>query len=105
MGIVIKLTESQLKEVIKNVIKEDNIPSEGDIVPCSSIGVKTIGFCNKTTKTQVKFGPCSFIGIKHSGFCEFKTKQPIVQCSKLGVKSIGMCYVSSKQPVPTSLLK
>ena len=43
--------------------------------------------------------PCSKLGIKSLGSCDSKTKRPIDYCSALGVKTPGYCYIDTKQPM------
>jgi hypothetical protein len=43
--------------------------------------------------------PCSQLGIKSLGSCDSKTKRPIDYCSALGVKTPGYCYIDTKQPM------
>jgi len=43
--------------------------------------------------------PCSKLGIKSLGSCDQKTKRPVDYCSALGVKSPGFCFVDTKQPM------
>ena len=53
-----------------------------------------------TKPTQ--FVPCSSLGIKSLGSCDSKTKRPVDYCSALGVKTPGYCFTDNKQPVPNS---
>lgn len=43
---------------------------------------------------------CSSLGVKSPGYCDTKLKKPVDRCASLGVKSPGWCYVDTKQPVP-----
>jgi hypothetical protein len=43
--------------------------------------------------------PCSKLGIKSLGSCDSKTKRPIDYCSALGVKTPGYCYIDTKEPM------
>ena len=43
--------------------------------------------------------PCSKLGIKSLGSCDSKTKRPVDYCSALGVKTPGYCYIDTKQPM------
>jgi hypothetical protein len=46
--------------------------------------------------------PCSQLGIKSLGSCDSKTKRPIDYCSALGVKTPGYCYIDTKQPMTST---
>lgn len=78
MAKIIRLTENDLTELVKRVIKETT--NEGP--------------------KQRKYVRCSELGVKSPGFCDLKRKMPVDYCSKLGVKTPGVCYVDTKQPVP-----
>jgi hypothetical protein len=43
--------------------------------------------------------PCSKLGIKSLGSCDSKTKRPIDYCSALGIKTPGYCYIDTKEPM------
>ena len=46
--------------------------------------------------------PCSKLGIKSLGSCDSKTKRPVDYCSALGVKTPGYCYIDTKQPMTST---
>ena len=46
--------------------------------------------------------PCSKLGIKSLGSCDSKTKRPVDYCSALGVKTPGVCYMDTKQPMTST---
>jgi hypothetical protein len=46
--------------------------------------------------------PCSKLGIRSLGSCDSKTKRPIDYCSALGVKTPGYCYIDTKQPMTST---
>lgn len=75
---VIRLTESDLKNIIKRTINEQmgKLKAE-DVVSCSKLGVKTMGYCNKNTKEPIEKLPCSFIGVKSPGMCDGRTGDPV----------------------------
>lgn len=75
MAKIIRLTENDLTRIVKRVIKEQS-------------------------SNKKRFVPCSQLGVKSMGYCEAKTKKPVDMCSKLGVKTPGVCYIDTKQPVP-----
>lgn len=56
------------------VMKEEQ---EDTIVPCSSLGIKSPGFCDKNTKKVLDKVPCAKLGIKSPGMCDAKTKKPV----------------------------
>ena len=43
--------------------------------------------------------PCSKLGIKSLGSCDSKTKRPVDYCSALGIKTPGYCYIDTKEPM------
>jgi hypothetical protein len=43
--------------------------------------------------------PCSKLGIKSLGMCDSKTKRPVDYCSALGIKTPGYCYIDTKEPM------
>lgn len=75
---VIRLTESDLINIIKRTINEQmgELKAE-DVVYCSKVGVRTIGYCNKNTKELIEKLPCSFIGVKSPGMCDGRTGKPV----------------------------
>jgi hypothetical protein len=78
MGKIVRLTESELKRIIKNIISESDINGQ---------------------QTSNNVVPCSQLGVKSPGMCESHSKFPVMPCAKLGIKSIGYCYVDTKQPI------
>jgi hypothetical protein len=69
----IKITESQLMRLVKKTVNEE----EDNIVPCSQLGIKSDGFCDKTTKKVLTSVPCTKLGVKSPGMCDTKTKKPV----------------------------
>ena len=43
--------------------------------------------------------PCSKLGIKSLGSCDSKTKRPVDYCSALGIKTPGFCFIDTKEPM------
>lgn len=74
MGKIIRITESDLRAIVADIMKEQQ---EDTIVPCSSLGIKTPGFCDKNTKKVLDKVPCAKLGIKSPGMCDVKTKKPV----------------------------
>ena len=56
-------------------------PQSNNIVPCSKLGIKSLGSCDSKTKRPIDY--CSALGIKMPGYCYIDTKQPMVE-NKLG---------------------
>lgn len=85
---IIRLTESQLKNIISKVISEQPYPGETAItyVKCVDIGVKSPYFCDKHTKKPVDSVPCSLIGVKYPGMCDPKTNKPVSKFKPQSVK-------------------
>ena len=54
--------------------KRNETPNNPQVVPCSSIGIKSPGDCEKTSKRPIQ--PCSNFGVKTVGYCYTDTKQP-----------------------------
>lgn len=78
MAKIIRITESTLRKLILNIVKEQE---------------------NKDNNTYSKLILCSKIGVKSIGYCEKSTKKPVARCSELGVKTPGYCYVDTKKPL------
>lgn len=73
---IVRLTESDLIRLVEKILQEETESQKTKFVPCSKLGVKTIGLC------------------------EQKTKKPVERCAKLGVKHPGFCYKDTKKVVP-----
>lgn len=85
---VIRLTESDLIKLVERIVDEQQKPVAG-------------GRLNKPQPSQGnKLVMCSSLGVKSPGYCDTKLKKPVDRCASLGVKSPGWCYVDTKQPVP-----
>lgn len=54
---------------------------------------------NEQPTKENKVVPCSSLGIKTIGYCDIQQKKPVKPCAKLGVKTMGYCYVDTKEPV------
>lgn len=78
---VIKLTESELTNLIKKVIQEQ----------------ATI---KSSSKEYNMIDTCASMGIKTPGYCDTQAKKLVKSCADLGVKTPGYCYVDTKKPVP-----
>ena len=66
--------------------------------PSSSTKPKVIK--DKMTSSQSNnIVPCSKLGIKSLGSCDSKTKRPVDYCSSLGIKTPGYCYIDTKEPM------
>jgi len=66
--------------------------------PSSSAKPKVIK--DKMTSSQSNnIVPCSKLGIKSLGSCDSKTKRPVDYCSALGIKTPGYCYIDTKEPM------
>ena len=50
-------------------------------------------------KPNTSIVPCSQLGIRSLGSCDSKTKRPVDYCSALGVKTPGYCYIDTKEPM------
>ena len=54
---------------------------------------------NEQPTGENKVVSCSSLGIKTIGYCDVQLKKPVKPCAELGVKTIGYCYVDTKKPV------
>ena len=98
------LTESE-KEQILNMHKDkgyrqplnEQPTGENKVVSCSSLGIKTIGYCDVQLKKPVK--PCAELGVKTIGYCYVDTKNPVSGIKKepinegLGLLTGQECYM------------
>lgn len=72
-----RITESDMIRLVDMVLNEQNGKlKKEDVVACSKIGVKTMGYCDKKTKKPIGKLPCSFIGVKSVGMCDGRTGKP-----------------------------
>jgi hypothetical protein len=93
---IVRLTESDLLRLVNRVISEQ-------AKPVTQTGyVRNPRGYTKPTQNNTQFVSCSSLGIKSPGYCDSKTKRPVAPCSQFGVKTPGYCFMDNKQPVPNS---
>ena len=90
------INEQDLVRLVNRVIKEQ-------ANPVAQTGyVRNPRGYTKPTQNNTQFVSCSSLGIKSPGYCDSKTKRPVAPCSQFGVKTPGYCFMDNKQPVPNS---
>jgi hypothetical protein len=93
---IVRLTEQDLVRLVNRVISEQSNP-----VAQTGYVRNPRGY-TKPTQNNTQFVSCSSLGIKSPGYCDSKTKRPVAPCSQFGVKTPGYCFMDNKQPVPNS---
>lgn len=77
---IIRLTESDLVRIVKRVIKEttfndDCSKEDSRLVGCGSLGIKSPGCCEKSTRRMVELCTKKFPDSKLFGYCYDDTKK------------------------------
>jgi len=102
---IVRLTESDLVHLVNKVLNEQSsIGFVEKMTPPSSQSkpnvMKDKMVQPSTSKEYNMINTCSSMGVKSPGYCDTQAKKPIKLCAELGVKTPGFCYVDSKKPVP-----
>ena len=96
---IIRLTESDLLNLVKRVIKEQGQTFPMDGKP-HSVGPGMLKNTSGTSKEYNMIDTCASMGVKSPGYCDTQGKKPVKSCAALGVKTPGNCYVDTKKPIP-----
>jgi len=98
IGFIEKMTPPSSSQSKPNVMK-DKLKSVSTSSPKQNSLVDKM-VQPSTSKEYNMINTCSSMGVKSPGYCDTQAKKPIKLCAELGVKTPGFCYVDSKKPVP-----